>query len=287
MKTPRKLAVAALVAFLAARSATAQERDPAPTKDPAPLPPRFFSRPIDYWQQGWILESPPSGPAPAAAPPSPAPRSAPKPDPSDWGQRIRQADGTFTVQELPRPLVQVLEDPSPDNVRAYFEWKQARTRKILRAAEALKTFRASGLPPAEADLPPDQAQRPNALPEPGHVPERTPPPVASVVGKTPTFTVLYFHRKGCSHCDQEDQVLRNWLADKPEGTLSTLEFGEEPERWREFRVRGTPSLVLQSRWPGRSIFLEGLHSGAELDRALAESARPIVAPMDSQKGGPP
>ncbi|HEV3029370.1 MAG TPA: hypothetical protein VG457_17455, partial [Planctomycetota bacterium] len=119
MRTWTALVSAAVFAVLAHRSANAQERDPAPKKDRPPAPRRFFDRPIDYWQQGLILENRPFDAAQAVPPPPPDPTS--KQGPSEWSRRAQRPDGTFATEELPRPLVQVLEDPSPENVRAYFE----------------------------------------------------------------------------------------------------------------------------------------------------------------------
>jgi hypothetical protein len=270
---------AALLGLPWGPTAFSQDENAPPKKEVPHSRSRFFDRPIDFWRQGLILDVGLSESARDGQPR--APGSLSPAAPSDWGQRVKQADGSFAVQELPRPLVQVLEDPSPENVRAYLEWKLDRTRKVLRAAEALKKFRDPGSLPGESALPPARGSEASR----GSDAENPPTSGPKEAGSRPPFTLLYFHRRGCVHCEEEDRVLQDWLAHKPDGTLLTVEFGEKPELWRQFRIRGTPSLVLQSASTRRSIFLEGLVQAAELDRALTESARPDPAPADSKNGG--
>src|SRR5579863_9784243 len=87
----------------------AQEIHAPPDEEPRSAAPvrRFFERPIDYWQRGLSYPEDPKL-APQGSPPG-------KPDPgrkpSEWGQIVKQSDGTVAYQELPRPLVDVLEDP--------------------------------------------------------------------------------------------------------------------------------------------------------------------------------
>jgi hypothetical protein len=262
-------------------SAYSQEQDPVPQENPLPSSRRFFDRQIDYWQEGHCGKE--AAPSPAMDANPPASKLALKKGPGDWGQRVMQADGTVATLELPRPLIDVLEDPSPENVRAYFEWKLTRTRKILRAAEALKAFRNVGRQDPEAPVSP--VPDPEASRE--HAPQVPLPPPAPTLDPKAPFTLLYFHRRGCVHCEQQDDILRIWLGKNPGGTMLTLEFGEKPELWRQYRVRGTPSLVVQSRSTGRSIFLEGLAQAAELDGALARSAAAETSPPHLAKEGFP
>ena len=234
-----------------------------------PASPRFFQNPIDYWQRGVSYEERDQQERKSASPPSG--KVPPTGKRSDWGQLVTLPDGTLAYHDLPKPLVAVLEDPSPDHIRAYFEWRLARTQKILRAAELMKEFRASESAKAGGGdhappLPPAVKEPDHALPPAGPTP--APGPSAANLGGP--FTVKYFHKQGCPHCDSQDVILAEWLRANPGGKLEAVEFGSNPELWRAFQVRGTPSLAIECREGRKAVFLEGLSRSEALDRALAE-----------------
>src|SRR5690349_15169372 len=103
----------AIAAFLLWTAAAARAQDPAePARRERPEPtPRFFERPIDYWQRGIVYERPGGDERNERTPAPRTPGSAPA---SDWGQMVKGPDGSLTFHELPKPLVQVLENPSPE-----------------------------------------------------------------------------------------------------------------------------------------------------------------------------
>lgn len=276
----RSLSALALFLLSLAGPLGAQEQASIQAKESPPPIRRFFERPIDYWQHGLSYEDEKK----PATSPTAKPSTLPKQNPSDWGQLVKQSDGTMAYHELPRQLIEVLEDPSPEKIRAYFEWKLARTQKILRAAEAMKEYKASqsGGP---APAPMSAAALPvAAVPaDPGTPRKVSSPTQVASPGKVP-FTVTYFHRGGCPHCDTQDAILGRWLKDKPEAKLIVLDFGEKPELWQRFRVRGTPSLVLEAGGSDNPVFLEGVSQESELGQALLESSKPPVK-LPARDGG--
>ena len=248
----------------------AQENGSSSPSDKAgPAVRRFLDRPIDYWQRGLGFDEE------TKAPPKSDPGSERKPQAtaaaSDWGQVVKLPDGSLSYHELPRQLVEVLEDPSPGKIRAYFEWRLGRTQKILRAAELMKEYRTSAaLKPADGD--PQGSLAILAHPKVQEIPAsepraETPPP--ETLSKAP-FRVTYFHKQGCPHCDSQDVILTEWLKDKAESKVQAVEFGMNPELWRAYQVRGTPSLVIEDIGTKKSVFLEGLTRPEALDRALLE-----------------
>ena len=266
-RRPAFATVTLWLAFLVP-SAHAQDREPEEKREPIPIP-RFFDRPVDYWHRGLSYEAPAAakaqdGRGDPGRPSRPAGRN-------DWGQVVRQQDGSFAYYELPKPLVDVLEDPSPDKIRAYFEWKLGRTQKILRAAEAMKEYRAQVAPPPgtpAGDSRPVAANTDDSAPPTPF--EKPSPAIAGGAIQAPKqgYSVTYFHRAGCHHCETQDAVLTAWLQDKPGITLEVVEFGNKPELWRQYNVRGTPSLVIESKAPRKSVFLEGLAREEALNQAL-------------------
>jgi hypothetical protein len=237
----------------------------APAEKSPRRPTRFFDRPIDYWQSGAVF-----GEELGKDPKVPRKPEAAGP-PSDWGQVVKLPDGTLAYQELPKPLVRILEDPSRENIRAYFEWRMSRARKVLRAAELMKEYKGAEAPVAQAGVEePRAADRSTKPDKPAALPE---PSVAAPAASS-DFKVTYFHKQGCPHCDSQDAVLSEWLQARPQGRLEVVEFGTRPELWRAYQVRGTPSVVVEDAKSKKAVFLEGLSRAEALDRALDECRRP-------------
>jgi hypothetical protein len=247
----------------------AQEGDAQAKKEKPVLVRRFFDRPIDYWGRGLDFEDESKG---AEKDPKRTPGgSAQKAQPTEWGQVVKLPDGTLSYHDLPRPLVDVLENPSPENIRAYFAFRMSKTQKILRAAELMKEYRASVMGQAGDSAAP-APQAPPEVPKAAGRPEEKPSPPAPP--KQPRnqapFSVTYFHKQHCPHCDSQDVILAEWLRDKPEAKLEVIEFGMQPELWRAYQVRGTPTLLIEDAGTKRTVFLEGLQRAEALDRKLGE-----------------
>lgn len=213
---------------------------------------RFFDRPVDLWRSGLELQN------------APEKVRGKERVGDDWGQIVRLPDGQMAYRELPQPLVRLLEDPSPANVRAYFDWRLERTRKILLAAERVKEYRGSQAP-----------GRPGPLAQPAPAPLiPKPPPRAERQEGAPTAealtSVLYFHEARCAHCDRQDRVLGPWISDQAAVKLEVVEGGTRPELWRKYRIRGTPSLVFLPASGGEHVLVEGFADQERLERALKE-----------------
>lgn len=252
-----------------------QAQDAPAAEKPQTCTPRFFDRPIDYWQRGIAYSEA------KTADHGKESRGNEKSDPSsassEWGQAIRLPDGTMAYQDLPKLLVRVLEEPTPDNIRAYFEWRMSRAQKILRAAELMKEYRSSSAPKL-----PTIAEEARSIPDLREPPEVIAPPEPRTAAAPPAtpdakrgFVVTYFHKQGCPHCDTQDRILAEWLKENPEGRLDAVEFGTRTELWKAYRVRGTPSLVVQDSQSKKAVFLEGLSRSDSLNAALRAS-RPAV-----------
>src|SRR5207237_31975 len=102
----------------------------------------------------------------------------------------------------------VLDNPSPENIRAYFAFRMSKTQKILRAAELMKEYRASVMGQPEVSAAPAAPSSPEA-PKAAGRPEEKPPPSAPPKqprNQTP-FTVTYFHKQHCPPCDSQDVIL--------------------------------------------------------------------------------
>jgi hypothetical protein len=261
----RVRAAIALVGMIAcsATSVTAQERGPEPGTQGTKR--RFFGEPMDFWQRGLSFEPR----KPEKVGPS-SPEKAGSEAETEWGQVVRLPDGSMSYRELPKPLVQVLEDPNPENIRRYFEWRLSRAGKILRAAEAIREFRGESQEKESQGSPMKGA--PVGRP-PDVVPAEPPAPPA-----TKGFTLLYFHREGCVHCQTQDAVFAQWLKKRPDVILEKIEYGMRPDLWAEYKVRGTPSIAIVPPGAKRGRFLEGLAREVVLDLAISELAKDVTGP---------
>lgn len=266
-----------------AQEAKAPEGEKTPGTPPQPQQvsrarhDRLFEGPIDFWRKGLTYEAEGEEKAKAPGESLEVSRRFEKSlgQHDDWGQFVRLPNGELARFELPRPLVRVLEDPSDVNIKAYLDWKQARTGKILRAAERMKKYqeenRKGEVPPAEAALPSrEEKAKPQAAGETMSAPPSPPqagPSRASPIGDT---TITYFRRPGCRWCDREDGVLAEWLKAHPGVALEVVEPGSRPELWTRYGVRGTPTLLLKETKTGMMRILEGFTAAPALDQALGE-----------------
>jgi len=247
----------------------AQDGDAQAKKEKPVTQRRFFDRPIDYWGRGLGFEEDSKGTDKDPKHPEVGPGQ--KAQASEWGQVVKLPDGTLSYHELPQPLVDVLENPTPENIRAYFAFRMSKTQKILRAAELMKEYRASLMGRAGENAPPAPGDPPPTGETAAAAQEKTLPAApAQNPAAPPPFTVTYFHKKHCPHCDTQDVILADWLRDKPEAKLEVIEFGARPELWRAYQVRGTPTLLLEDTASKQTVILEGLQRSDVLDRKLGE-----------------
>ena len=247
-----------------------QPRDIAPVKQDH----RFFDCPIDLWRKGLSYDEAEGDPEGADAKGAgPRQHSEKESESSDWGQSVRLPSGEMARFELPRPLVRVLEDPSDANIKAYLDWKQVRTGKILRAAERMKKYQkqtgeGSSMGGATAE-PQGEKAKPQAADGVVSAPPSPPqagPPAGSPAGDT---AITYFRRPGCRWCDRQDAALADWLKARPGVTLDVVEHGTRPELWKEHQVRGTPTMLLKDTKTGRTRLLEGFTDKSALDEVWA------------------
>jgi hypothetical protein len=62
-----------------------------------------------------------------------------------WGTKARPAAGAaedlWTDSAAPAPVRRLLEDPSPENARAYVDWQRRRLERLRRAVAAVEALR--------------------------------------------------------------------------------------------------------------------------------------------------
>jgi hypothetical protein len=258
--------------LLWAAQSLSEDGAPPDPKDPPGTERRFFQRTIDFWKTGPRKEALPPGTESALE----------RTRETIWAEPIRQPDGRTSIYVPPKAVLDFLENPTPENLKGYLDWKRARAEKLRRAMELLEEYRASedaektkgesstGTPAglAGTDVPPAPPVQ-VARPADDHG-KRT----SSPQSRDPkAVQVTYFHGKGCPHCTKQDRFLADWLARHPEASVRVLELGESPELWLRHRIRGTPSLLLEARESEHGVLLEGLSDPTRLDQGLGDLQR--------------
>lgn len=211
---------------------------------------RYFSKPVDLWKSGTSLA--PAHHARETSDPAPE-RVAVREN--VWAQPVRTADGSWMIYVPPRQVLDFLETPTEESARAYLAWKAGQTEKLRKAMVLLAKLKDSA-PPDSVNASSDEGRAATAAPQ--DLP----------------FKITYFKKPSCPHCVSQDQVLSVWLARRPFGQLEVVQPGEQPDLWKAYQVRGTPTLVLEVDGHTRKAVLMGLQSAEALEAALAN----LVAP---------
>lgn len=164
--------------------ARAQEVERPGGKDGSPHGRRFFDRSIDFWRTGAEKKE----------------REAPASEPSGqvtletiWAEPVRMPDGRFAIHVPPKPVLAFLEDPTPESLKGYLEWRKARTEKLRRALELLEGSRVRE-PAAGSAGPATQSEGSGPRKAAGTT-EGTEEGGVKGHSKAP-FEITYFHKKG-------------------------------------------------------------------------------------------
>jgi hypothetical protein len=226
---------------------------------PKETPGRYFSKPVDLWKTGRSLAST----LQHLDSSDPAERVAVREN--VWAQPIRTPDGNWMIYVPPKQVLDFLEAPSEANARAYLSWKAEQSQKLRHAMTLLAKVKDAIEAPHEAS---NEAAA--AKPAPRDFP----------------FRITYFKKPSCPHCVSQDAVLSEWLARRASGKVEVVLPGDRPELWTAYKVRGTPTLLLEAGSQGRMELLVGLQSEAALEAKLAQLALPPADPATDTRKEP-
>ena len=231
----------------------------ASAQEPRPdAPAARLTRPIDFWGKGPSEKS--TSTAAVAAEIGPGRILLWE---TVWAQPIRTPDGNWMLYVPPKPILDFLENPTEESAKAYLAWKKEQAEKLGRAMLLLGRLKEGAAAPKVegASGKPDQARK----------------------DESGGASLIYFKKPSCPHCISQDAVLTQWLP-KHSGIRSQVVLpGEEPELWKSYAVRGTPTLVLRAE-NGKEEVLVGLQSEAQLDAALKRSTLPSPSETQTKEG---
>lgn len=245
-----------MIELLASAVALLQEPVAGPVRNAAPGPAGFFRRGlVDFWgDKSAALARAAVGPAGGSRE-------------SIWAEPIRQPDGRMSVYVPPKPVLRFLEAPSRDSAREYLAWQEERAKMLKTAMEILRDIRDEklGAAPPHAEASPQATSTAFA-----HSPHTSSP--ATAAKPIPPVEILYFKKKGCPWCAEEDKALGELTATRPEIRIRVATPESDPQLWAEHGVKVVPTLVIPAP-AGRKVTLRGYMPAGQILRVLEEVNR--------------
>lgn len=172
-----------------------------------------------------------------------------------WAEPMKLPDGRTTIYVPPKAVLGFLENPTRENATAYLAWQEARMKKLKAALALLRDIKAERTGPPSPESHQHDPDAPTRLTAP------------TVPGE-----ILYFKKKGCPWCLEEDRALAAVLRARPDLKVRTIALEEAPELAKAFDVTVVPTLVIPARG-GRNVVLRGFVPASRLLRVIEEVNR--------------
>jgi len=165
----------------------------------------------------------------------------------EWFEPIISPTGTVSIYVPPQEVRDFLENPNPENARAYLEWNARRIKKIFLAQELLiKESKELGYMKQAKSL--------------GESNSSSPKLSASNNNTKPGANYLfYFMLKGCPVCEREAEVIEDIYLNHPEIRIEAFAVGFSDRELEEFRFsarqdNGMSKLFKIASYPAIAVF---------------------------------
>jgi len=167
--------------------------------------------------------------------------SAPEVIPDEWSEPVISPTGQVTIYVPPKEVRDFLNNPDPENARAYLAWNLKRIKKFLLAQELLRKEAKEF----------EVIKETKSLLEPSDTP--------SNVVKTGTGYLFYFMLKGCPSCEKESRVIEDIYLNHPEIRVEAFAKGFSDGELENFRFsarqdNGMSSLFKVKSYPSIAVF---------------------------------
>jgi hypothetical protein len=198
-----------------------------------------------------------------------------KPVVSIWAQPIVMPNGTIQVYVPPPQVVNFLNNPTPQNAQAYFNWEKERIAKIAKASAMLQQIAEKNntsnimpvnsqttIPQSQQQIQPQQAtQNNNTYKSPFSTP-----------------TILYFAKQGCKFCMAEEFVMHLfykeyhnyvhiiglWVGSKNSIPKQHFPFQVSNGLEKKFKIGLYPAMIFYLPNKPEPVKLEGFVTGNQL-----------------------
>ena len=164
----------------------------------------------------------------------------------EWAEPIISPSGKVTIYVPPKEVRDFLENPEPQNAKAYLAWNLRRIKKFILAQGLLRK----------------EAKELEVMKETKGLLESDSPAVlrdSNDNAKIEVSYLFYFMLKGCPTCEKESRVIEDIYLNHPEVRIEAFAKGFSDRELENFRFsvrqdNGMSSLFKVGSYPGIAIF---------------------------------
>ncbi|RJP30016.1 MAG: hypothetical protein C4533_00120 [Candidatus Omnitrophota bacterium] len=170
--------------------------------------------------------------------------SSPEVIPDEWAEPIISPTGQVTIYLPPKEVRDFLNNPDPENAKAYLQWNLKRIKKFLLAQELLRKEAKELEVMKETET---LLESNETLKDSGND------------VKTGTGYLFYFMLKGCPTCEKESRVIEDIYLNYPEIRIEAFAKGFSDRELENFRFsarqdNGMSSLFKVESYPAIAVF---------------------------------
>lgn len=170
-------------------------------------------------------------------------RQSPETIVDEWAEPIISPSGRVSIYVPPKEVRDFLENPDPQNAKAYLQWNLRRIKKFILAQELLRK-EAKEL---------EVMKETRSLLEPGSSPS------FNSQDRAGASYLFYFMSKGCPACEKESRVIEDLYLNHPEIRIEAFAKGFSDRELENFRFparqdNGISSFFKVSSYPAVAIF---------------------------------
>ena len=164
----------------------------------------------------------------------------------EWAEPIISPSGKVTIYVPPKEVRDFLDNPKPENAKAYLQWNLRRIKKFILAQGLLRK----------------EAKELEVMKETKGLLESDSPAVlrdSNDNAKIEVSYLFYFMLKGCPTCEKESRVIEDIYLNHPEVRIEAFAKGFSDRELENFRFsvrqdNGMSSLFKVGSYPGIAIF---------------------------------
>jgi len=148
----------------------------------------------------------------------------------EWAEPVISPSGRVSIYVPPKEVRDFLEQPNPENARAYLTWNLKRIKKFILAQELLRK----------------EAKELEVVKEPSQ-------------DRVGAGYLFYFMSKGCPACEKESRVIEDIYLNHPEIRIEVFAKGFSDRELENFRFpvrqdNGISSLFKVNSYPSIAVF---------------------------------
>ena len=148
----------------------------------------------------------------------------------EWAEPVISPSGRVSIHIPPKEVRDFLEEPNPENARAYLQWNLKRIKKFILAQELLRK----------------EAKELEVVKEPSQ-------------DRVGAGYLFYFMSKGCPACEKESRVIEDIYLNHPEIRIEVFAKGFSDRELENFRFparqdNGISSLFKVKSYPSIAVF---------------------------------